>query len=133
MKKTHALTVTAFHRRMQRKAGPLMTKLEHAFHFFFYHAGYIVGQRASCALSLARAEQYAEDNDWKAEWVNDDDADLSWMSEEEQQQPHEVLGCVLKDADGNVLASLWGIVDADSNYRRVIEAEVAASNKEIPW
>jgi hypothetical protein len=24
------------------------------------------------------------------------------------------------------LASLWGIVDADANYRRVVEAELAA-------
>ena len=106
-----------------------MTKLERAFHFFFENAGYIVGQRAACALSLARAEQYAEDNDWKAVWEWDDDADLSWMSDDERQQEHEVLGCVLKDAAGNVLASLWGIVDADSNYRRVIEAELAAEAK----
>ena len=106
-----------------------MTKLERAFHFFFDNAGYIVGQRAACALSLARAEQYAEDQDWTAEWVNDDDADLSWMSEEERQQEHELLGCVLKDAAGNVLGSLWGIVDADCNYRRVVEAELAAEAK----
>src|ERR1039457_1390533 len=106
-----------------------MTKLECAFHFFFENAGYIVGQRAACALSLARAEQYAEDNAWRAEWVNDDCPDLSRMSDDEQQQPHEVLGCVLKDPAGNVLGSLWGIVDVDHNYGRVIEAELAAEAK----
>jgi hypothetical protein len=37
-----------------------------------------------------------------------------------------VLCCVLKDGDGNVLASLCGITDPDSNYRRVVEAELAS-------
>jgi hypothetical protein len=97
-----------------------------AYRFFFANAGYIVGQRAVCALQLARAEQYADDNDWQTEWVDDDCPDLSWMSEQEQAQPHEVLGCVLKDADGNVLASLWGITDPDAGYIRVVKAELAS-------
>lgn len=94
-----------------------------AYRFFFEHAGYIVGQRAQCALGLARAEQYARDNDWEAEWIPDDDADLSWMTEEEQREPHEVLGCILRDSDGNVLASLWGITDPTFGYTRVVEAD----------
>jgi hypothetical protein len=106
-----------------------MTKtLVRAYRFFFANAGYVVGQRAVCALDLARAEQYSRDNDWSTEWVNDDFPDLSWMSEEEQRQPHEVLGCVLKDAEGNVLSSLWGITDPDSSYARVVEAELAAES-----
>ncbi len=98
------------------------------FRFFTSHAGYVVGHRAECALSLARAEQYARDNDWHAEWVDDDCPDLSWMTEEELQQPHEVLGCVLKDDAGNVLASLWGITDPDNSYMRVVAAELAAES-----
>ena len=43
-----------------------------------------------------------------------------------RQREHEVLGCVLRDADGNVLASLWGVSDPDSAYQRVVEAEIAA-------
>ena len=36
-----------------------MTKeLIRRYRFFFDHAGYVVGQRAVCALSLARAEQH---------------------------------------------------------------------------
>lgn len=96
-----------------------------AYRFFFESAGYIVGHRAECALSLARAEECARDYEWQAEWVWDDDADLSWMTDDERQQPHEVLGCVLKDDVGNVLASLWGITDPDRAYMRVIEAELA--------
>jgi hypothetical protein len=103
----------------------MTTSMLRAYRFFFDNAGYIVGHRAECALSLARAEQYARDNDWQAEWVWDDDADLSWMSDAEQREPHEVYGCVLKDENGNVLASLWGITDPDNAYMRVIEAELA--------
>lgn len=101
-------------------------QLRRAYRFFFANAGYIVGKRAECALSLARAEQHANGKDWDAEWVADEFADLSWMSEEERAQEHEVLGCVLKDADGNVLASLWGIADPTVGYMRVVKAELAA-------
>jgi hypothetical protein len=96
------------------------------YRFFFANAGYIVGQRAQGALSLARAEQHATDNDWSAAWEWDECPDLSWLSERELKQDHEVLCCVLKDGDGNVLASLCGITDPDSNYRRVVEAELAS-------
>ena len=96
-----------------------------AYRFFFAYAGYIVGQRAQCALGLARAEQYARDNGWEAEWVADDCPDVSWMSDEERQDPHEVLGCILRDANGNVLASLWGITDPTVGYMRVVAAELS--------
>lgn len=39
---------------------------------------------------------------------------------------HSVEWARLEDEDGNTLASLGGIVDADSAYRRVIEAELAS-------
>lgn len=96
-----------------------------AYRFFVENAGYIVGQRALCALQLARAEHHANECDWQAEWVGDDCPDLSWMTDAERAQEHEVLGCILRDADGNVLASLWGITDPDSSYMRVVEAELA--------
>lgn len=101
------------------------SRLRRAYRFFFEHAGYIVGERARCVLALARAEQYARDNDWDAEWLPDEFADLSWMSEEERAQEHMVLGCVLKDAEGNVLASLWGITDPTVGYMRVVMAELS--------
>jgi|HubBroStandDraft_5_1064220.scaffolds.fasta_scaffold334652_1 hypothetical protein len=107
----------------------MTTSMLRAYRFFFEHAGYIVGHRAECALNLARAEQHARENDWEADWVADDCPDLSWMSHEERSQPHEVLGCILRDARGNVLGSLWGIVDADSAYMRVVVAELASEEQ----
>lgn len=104
----------------------MTTSMLRAYRFFFEHAGYVVGQRAQCALALARAEQHARDNDWTGDWVDDDCADLSWMSDEDQRQPHEVLGCILRDPSGHVLGSLWGITDPDRAYMRVIEAELAS-------
>ena len=106
----------------------MTTSMLRAYRFFFDHAGYIVGHRAECALSLARAEQHARDNDWQADWVADEFPDLSWMTDEEQQQEHEVLGCVLKDSTGSVLASLWGVTDPDRAYMRVVEAELASES-----
>ena len=97
-----------------------------AYRFFVANAGYVVGHCAECALNLARAEQHARENDWCAAWVDDDCPDLSWMSDEERQKPHDVLGCVLKDSTGNVLASLWGITDPDNNYMRVVAAELSS-------
>lgn len=94
-----------------------------AFRFFSANACYIVGENARGALALARAEAHAQANDWYYEWVYDVDADLSWL--EEGQTVDEVLGCILKDSQGNVYGSLWGITDPDRDYRRVIEAELA--------
>ncbi len=96
-----------------------------AYRFFVENAGYIVGHRAECALHLARAEAYADENGWIAEWEWDEFPDLSWMSEREQTERHEVLCCVLKDDDGNVLVSLCGIVDPDASYQRVVAAELS--------
>ena len=47
------------------------------------------------------------------------------MTPEELAEDHEVLGCVLRDRQGNVLESLWGIVDADRAYGEEIEAQLA--------
>lgn len=62
------------------------------------------------------------------EWEFDECPDLSWMSDEEREQDHEVLCSRIPDPQNRrfSLASLCGITDADSKYRRVIEAELAA-------
>ena len=74
-------------------------------------------------MKLAKAEQEAEARDWTVEWSYDD---LPYdMGDAETEMPSEVLVAVLKDASGNVLGSLGGIGDPDSNYRRVVEAELA--------
>jgi hypothetical protein len=95
------------------------------FQFFLEQAGYCVGHRAEGALQLARAEKWAEAQEMTFEWSHDMDPDLSWMSESEQAQDHEVLGCVLYDANRVHLRSLGGITDPSWEYRRVVEAELA--------
>lgn len=115
-----------------------------AFRFFRDHAGYVVGQRAQGALALARAEQWLDSQllDRFAFCVEpDSDPDLSfadtWPERDRNQfysREHEVLcASIVKPCASHgmhcrhteVLASLCGIVDADSKYMRVIRAELA--------
>lgn len=74
-------------------------------------------------MELAKAEQYAFDHDWSVDW--EEDSEPYQMGDAETDVPREVLCAVLRDAEGNVLASLCGIGDPDRNYRRVVEAELA--------
>ncbi len=102
--------------------------------FFFKHAGWsyspaeetAVKGRWRCAEALAEAEAYAQEHDWTFDWEWDSDADLSFMTDEEREKEHECLMCTCVDTEHETLASLCGIVDADANYRRVVEAELAS-------
>ncbi len=106
-----------------------------AYHFFKSNAGYVVGQRAKGALHMAKVERLrlmAEDaGRLSYSWVYDNDTDrgpIDWgWSEKEiarwNQSRHEVEYCDL-EIDGECVASLGGIWDADANYRRVVEAEL---------
>lgn len=117
------------HNPGQTRAGrflsnPVDKSLRRAVNFFREHAGYVVGRKMAGALDLARAERWAASEGVIFEWSADDDADLSWMTEKERDEPHEVL-CCMASLDG-ARASLCGIVDPDRNYQRVIEAELAS-------
>jgi hypothetical protein len=98
--------------------------------FFYKHAGYSYGPdqtkrqgRMEGAMKLAQAEQEAEARNWTVEWSNDD---MSYeVGNDENEMPSEILVAVLKDEHGNSIGSLSGIGDPDSNYRRVVEAELA--------
>lgn len=98
--------------------------------FFTENGGYrqrpneseTVARRRS-AESLARAEQYAFDHDWRVDWVVDPEP--YEMGDAEDEVPKEVFGAVLYDAAGKPLDSLWGIGDPTREYRRVVEAELA--------
>jgi len=104
--------------------------------FFYQNAGYSHDPmteapergRLRCAKELADAETIGQRLDYVFEWEFDECPDLSWMSDEEREQDHEVLCCRIPDPENarHSLASLCGITDPDSRYRRVIEAELAA-------
>lgn len=69
------------------------------------------------------AEAEAKKRGWRAEW----EADESYYDYPDEDAPtaDEMLVCILKDMDGEVLASLAGVADPDRNYRRLVEAELA--------
>jgi hypothetical protein len=100
--------------------------------FFSEHAGFSYDPkvetpeegRQNSALHYAKAEQFAKERGWTAEWR--DDPEPYEMGDAEETPPSEVLGCVLKDSSGEVLASLWQIGDPTRAYRRVVEAELAS-------
>lgn len=88
-----------------------------------------VGQDALTALHLARAKAYGESQGWEWAWEDETEPDLSWCDECEREKCrdhyHEVFCLVLRDATGDVLASLGNIADPDRAFRRECEAELA--------
>lgn len=108
-----------------------------AYHFFLKNAGYshavnepaIVGRRR-CARELAAAEQRALSGSYTFDWNLDQDIDSSSFSDE--TPAWSLWECLMRDADGTVVASLGGIDfgrDKDpwmgDPYKRVVEAELA--------
>lgn len=107
-----------------------------AFRFFLDHAGYVVGQRALGALELARAERALKRSSLRVRWESDPDAwyhvrdceGLDPKADHEVEIASIVLPCSEHSSGckhDNTLDSLGGIIDADSKYRRLIEAEPA--------
>lgn len=115
--------------------------------FFFEHAGWSYNPKTETAdegrergaIALAQAEQRFRESSCWFEWVHDDDADASFVNDWEpadreqwEASEHMAEGCVLYAPPENdhgkprVLASLWGVFDADASYRRVVEAELAS-------
>lgn len=119
-----------------------------AFRFFRAHAGGIVGHNAETALHLARAEEWAAEHGRRYQWGDDPCGDLGdhayWCAIARRWEAgrdvdgtpymrrrrgpeceHTIEDCILYDEGQDVLASLGSIIDADRNYRRVVEAELA--------
>lgn len=64
----------------------------------------------------------AEQLGWTIRWEYDEEP--YQMGDGETEHPTEVLGCILTDADGNRLASLWGIGDPDREYGLEVECDL---------
>lgn len=107
--------------------------------FFWEHAGWSYNPKTETkregrmrgAIALANAEQHARSERWYYTWVEDDDADVSWMDKKARRDYRmgktKMLGCVLYDSNDEVLASLWAIHVSGRGdaYCRVVEAELA--------
>jgi hypothetical protein len=61
------------------------------------------------ARALTRAEQWADDSGYTFEWTEDPHG-LDTLGDIDPKDVSEILQVVMKDADGNVVASLGGIV-----------------------
>ncbi len=104
--------------------------------FFYNQAGYSYNLKTeTCeqgrmrgAKALAKAEAHAKDAGYVFEWGYDDVDSSEWSDE---TPPYAQWICIMRDADGNVLASLGGIdFGRDGEpwgdpYKRVVEAELA--------
>ena len=94
-----------------------------AFKFFLKHGGSVhvpggetlAQGKARCARAMAKAERDARAYGFTFEWSDDRSIESHYTCE----------SCMCCDSDGNVLASIGCVDDADANYRRVIEAELA--------
>lgn len=102
-----------------------------AYHFFLKHAGYSYDPktqtpaqgRIECAKALARAEAIMHEAGAYVTWEPESYVDDSWM------EPGRTLDrcecAILRNAEGEVLGLLGMIFDADADYMRVVEAELA--------
>jgi hypothetical protein len=110
--------------------------------FFLEHSGYVgqsgsskvkqKKQRIENAKNLARAEEYAREHGWRYDWQEEEDPDLSWLAEGDDPADHEMMAVLLRDENGEVLASLgnidffrYGHQRENREYARLVEAELA--------
>lgn len=116
--------------------------LRRAYAFHREHSGYVVGENARCAIALARAELALAASDAVVVWEPDDDTDWSFIDTWPEKDArayrkgdHYAESCAIVRPcpehgvdcpHAEYLASLGGIIDADTNYRRTIAAELAS-------
>lgn len=95
--------------------------------------------RERCAKLLARAEQFALENDFSYEWMQDE---ITSEDHSDDEPFYPLWVCVMRDSEGNIIDSLSAIDFGEggepwgNNYRRIVEAELAldcedAQEKEI--
>ena len=110
---------------------PFPSAMVRAYFFFRQYGGGVVGEDALRSWRLARAEEYADAQEWTFTWEYDPSPDLSWCDDCAKRshlrpghEHPEVFTCLLRDESGKALASL-GSIEGDRNYRRVVQAELA--------
>ncbi len=93
--------------------------------------------RTRGARSLANAEAEAQRRGWTVRWEDDpegweslrSDVRQGYISESDAKEVDEILSAVLRDSDGEVLASLGNVQFSRGpqaqRYGRVVEAELA--------
>jgi len=130
------------------------------FQFFLVHGGYCTPPgKTACALRAAHNEARAREVGIEFRWEPDDWLDFGDNRDEKAKREQRCQDCnelpwnfaALLDGnarqpkyscehysesccavlDGEVLASLGGITDADRNYRRVIESDLASEALDI--
>jgi len=84
-----------------------------------------------CAREYAAAEVWAKDNDLTVIWEHDSEGCIGCDCDNPECDcstgaDHETFWACLRDTEGEHLASLSCICKPDSNYRRVVEAELAS-------
>ena len=114
-------------------------QLREAFRFHLQYAGYIVGQRAACALRLAKAEQTARDLNLVVRWEEEDENPLDVFGDDDctraqarriREGSSDLLFAYVPDPTGGRYATLasLGMIEISRNgrdpYRRVVEAEL---------
>lgn len=101
-------------------------RLFEAFKFFRPRNGQI-GRRATVGVALARAEIAAKEKGIAFQWQDDPDG----MPEDGKcscgcgAEIQACEGCLAYSGRYEHLSSLWGIWDADPDYRRIVMAELA--------
>ncbi len=105
--------------------------------FFYNQSGYSYDPKTETreqgrmrgAKALAKAEQEARDAGYCYQWEHDNVDSSEWSDE---TPPYVQWICIMRDADGKVLASLGGVDfgrDGEpwgNTYKRVVEAELAS-------
>jgi hypothetical protein len=114
--------------------------------FFYDNGGYSYDAKVETeeqghirsAIAMASAEEWAMDNGYFFDWINDDNGCSGCGCESDDcscssGEPHETLGCIMRSDENDHAQSLWGICGADANYRRVVEAELAMEERAVTF
>jgi hypothetical protein len=110
----------------------LPSRLIRAYRWFRGRSG-AVGRDAAVALYLARAELAVKDAGIRWSWEDDPYAWSDWHSDvrrgysQESDRPERIEMVLAIGPDDEPLpVSLCGIFDADDDYRRLVQAELAS-------